>query len=44
MKKKIKLFDPIIGKEEETAILKTLHRSASSQEIILVIKGARNSN
>ena len=35
MKKKIKLFDPIIGNEEETAILKTLHSNfwASGQGI-----------
>ena len=44
MKKKIKLFDPIIGSEEETAILKTLHSNfwASGQGIGQVLKFEKN--
>jgi len=40
LKKKIKLFDPIIGSEEETAILKTLRSNfwASGQGIGQVLK------
>jgi len=44
MKKKIKLFDPIIGKEEETAILKTLRSNfwASGQGVGQVLKFEKN--
>ena len=44
MKKKIKLFDPIIGKAEEVAILKTLRSNfwASGQGVGQVLKFEKN--